>query len=468
MQIYCGVGPDTIVEVRERETCNYTLSIQTSRICSHPMFATEAGTKESHPITCSPVLSKAAYEEYLQQEELLKREKLKESLQEKGSASEDKPEEEVAEEKEAKTAKELKEAVFKSLGKLMELSSALFDPNIIDYNDFQLDLEITKEEADTEVRKKEARDGDTGTGTSATGADGSPGGHRDSTTNGGRRDDTTYDTMTTSATEDGSIDEQPGSHSDSRTVDSVSTKDGDTSATTADGSSTANIDSTTNDKPSSDDFSHVHSNTDAADSTTTTPTGNDGTASVDDNEELELILNKIFSSINKDMESELEHRPAGNVKDPMAPPNEAHKRASSNDQSGTVEAIDHSAGHQSDNTNGRTEHQDSQQNHKDADLKTKLEEAALRIKAKRLDSSEHEAGRRAHSRSGMDESREQRLTTDEGDFPANQDFNDVESTNWDEDDKVFQEVSEDLELRLQETLDKAGIDAEGKYIGCAC
>jgi protein OS-9 len=49
--------------VDETETCVYTISVQTPRICHHPYLKPPTKTK-AVPITCQPLLTAEEYAEY--------------------------------------------------------------------------------------------------------------------------------------------------------------------------------------------------------------------------------------------------------------------------------------------------------------------------------------------------------------------------------------------------------------------
>lgn len=70
LQLYCGLGSrNKLVEVQESEMCNYTLSIETPLLCTHPMFDPLYGN-DPHLVTCSPVLPQQAYEEHMMKQGL--------------------------------------------------------------------------------------------------------------------------------------------------------------------------------------------------------------------------------------------------------------------------------------------------------------------------------------------------------------------------------------------------------------
>jgi len=65
VQFVCQEGHgDFVSSVDERETCSYVVSVHTSRICTHPLFASPISVK-SLPISCSPLLSASDYEMYM-------------------------------------------------------------------------------------------------------------------------------------------------------------------------------------------------------------------------------------------------------------------------------------------------------------------------------------------------------------------------------------------------------------------
>ena len=70
LQLYCGLGlRDKLVEVQERESCNYTLSIETPLLCDHPMFD-PLYVNDPQMLTCSPLISQKEYEVYMMQQGL--------------------------------------------------------------------------------------------------------------------------------------------------------------------------------------------------------------------------------------------------------------------------------------------------------------------------------------------------------------------------------------------------------------
>ncbi|XP_059174409.1 protein OS-9-like [Physella acuta] len=63
---------DYLARVDESETCVYTVTVMTSRICRHPYL--KAPTKRKPvPITCNPLLSEGEFQDYLFEKEELKR-----------------------------------------------------------------------------------------------------------------------------------------------------------------------------------------------------------------------------------------------------------------------------------------------------------------------------------------------------------------------------------------------------------
>ncbi|CAG5125369.1 unnamed protein product, partial [Candidula unifasciata] len=59
---------DYLSRVDESETCVYTVTVMTSRICRHPYLKAPAKRK-SVPITCNPLLSSNEFEDYIQDKE---------------------------------------------------------------------------------------------------------------------------------------------------------------------------------------------------------------------------------------------------------------------------------------------------------------------------------------------------------------------------------------------------------------
>ena len=57
------------MEVQERESCNYTLSIETPLLCDHPMFD-PLYVNDPQMLTCSPLISQKEYEAYMMQQGL--------------------------------------------------------------------------------------------------------------------------------------------------------------------------------------------------------------------------------------------------------------------------------------------------------------------------------------------------------------------------------------------------------------
>ncbi len=416
IQIYCGLGQDQIVEIREKETCNYTISIRSSRVCSHPLFKTDTGNEETHVIVCSPVLTAEDYEAYMLQEERVQRDKPDE---EQDGSLVRKTEEELEEELRAKTSQELKEAVFQSLSKLLELSSSLFDPGM-DLSDFDLDMEATKE-VGVEKGSKESRDDwDATTSTDAGNLHG--GSHHAGAT--GADSDLEKSEFT---------DSSDGEDIATATSDKHPPRDGTLEADRSSTSEDSGVDSTGSTDSSRDE---------------------DDTTAADDDKDLEAAVNRLFLRLFKDAETETD----GKVKAPATPWKGTRETVSSSDQSRESK---HSETSHGDDSNFRSEKHESPQNSDTADFKTRLEEAAERIKTKRPTEEVSREGE--HLPQDSDQTKVDLMSDDGGETPASSHFSDVEG--WGEedwDDEEFQEVSEDLELRLQEKLNEAGIDAQGK------
>jgi len=71
VQFMCREGHgDFVSSVDERHTCSYVVTVHTSRLCSHPLFAPPP-TVKSLPISCNPLLSPVDYEMYLKGESTL-------------------------------------------------------------------------------------------------------------------------------------------------------------------------------------------------------------------------------------------------------------------------------------------------------------------------------------------------------------------------------------------------------------
>lgn len=406
------MGPDKIVEVREKETCNYTLSVQTSRVCSHPLFTTEPVTKDSHVISCSPVLSREDYEEYLQQKELLNDER---------SEEEHSPSEEVDEEHVDKE-KELKEAVFKSLTQLLALSSSLFDPGV-HLEDLDLDPEIYEKlnkEEESAVRTDGSSPSD---GEADTKADGSHG--REVTDGDGSDTASAHEGSTSTATAAIDDPERGGEHPTGSGPDSEGAVESSCTASTPPSATEEGSDSNTND---------------------------DGGGTED--EELELAVNKIFVRVVNNMESRSEGKIGGVAKPTRTPPT----------PNGETTEIHDPLGHRDNGiTDHRTEKYESQESYADDNIQGRLEQAASKLKTKQLHRSERDAGKegvRSNQESDINGGVEQGLTASEGE-PTGESRDDAEGIDWEE--EVLREVTEDLELRLQETFDRAGIGTEGKF-----
>ena len=67
--MYCSPGASTakLVGIQEKETCNYTLTIQTPLLCSHPLLDPSSGSKP-HLLSCAPLLSQEEYQKHLEEE----------------------------------------------------------------------------------------------------------------------------------------------------------------------------------------------------------------------------------------------------------------------------------------------------------------------------------------------------------------------------------------------------------------
>lgn len=66
IRIFCEENSvDYIYRVDEPGTCNYIISVHTSRVCSHPMLKPLLSNK-AHSIACHPLLNEEEYSNYLQ------------------------------------------------------------------------------------------------------------------------------------------------------------------------------------------------------------------------------------------------------------------------------------------------------------------------------------------------------------------------------------------------------------------
>jgi hypothetical protein len=78
VEIFCTVeGVDTLVEVKEDTTCNYTLRVQTPLLCQHPMLLPLSSSTPRHTLSCTPVVSQLDYEDFLLKQELIRQQKEK-------------------------------------------------------------------------------------------------------------------------------------------------------------------------------------------------------------------------------------------------------------------------------------------------------------------------------------------------------------------------------------------------------
>ncbi|CAI7989287.1 Protein OS-9 [Geodia barretti] len=78
VEIFCTVeGVDTLVEVKEDTTCDYTLRVQTPLLCQHPMLLPLSSSTPRHTLSCTPVVSQLDYEDFLLKQELIRQQKEK-------------------------------------------------------------------------------------------------------------------------------------------------------------------------------------------------------------------------------------------------------------------------------------------------------------------------------------------------------------------------------------------------------
>ena len=66
LQLHCTLeGVNKIVEIDEKSTCNYTLTVHSPLLCQHPMLVPLGNSAPSHTLSCAPVVSQLDYEDYL-------------------------------------------------------------------------------------------------------------------------------------------------------------------------------------------------------------------------------------------------------------------------------------------------------------------------------------------------------------------------------------------------------------------
>ena len=68
IQIFCSLkGEDKLVSVRETETCNYLLHVETPLLCSHPLFV-PSSTRKPQDLSCSPVVSEEEFQRFTERQ----------------------------------------------------------------------------------------------------------------------------------------------------------------------------------------------------------------------------------------------------------------------------------------------------------------------------------------------------------------------------------------------------------------